>query len=92
VSDGFVPPDLTREEAQVLYHASFYMTANAQPQPLGHPALASHTAQMKLADSLGEDLPEQALQDVQRRMDEISERARQRARTQQAIRSQHQNG
>jgi hypothetical protein len=56
----------SRDEVAALYHATFYMTNAEQPLPVGHPPTPSMMAQLKLAEALGEDAPDTALQNFSR--------------------------
>lgn len=80
--------NFTRDEVAMLYHASFYLTNDEQPMPAGHPPTPSMLAQMKLASVLGEDVPEAALQNVQRSIDTARERAQKMAQQRAELQSQ----
>jgi hypothetical protein len=74
--------DLSRDEMAALYTASFYLTNGEQPLPAWHPPTPAMTAQLALAEALGEDVPEAALQNVERAVSNAREQAvrRQQAR------------
>jgi hypothetical protein len=76
--DDIISIELTREEAAMLYTASFYLTNSTMPETYDQGPTAAQTAQMKLAEALEEDVPEAALQDVQRALTSAQERAAQR--------------
>jgi hypothetical protein len=53
----------------MLYTASFYLTNETHPAQHLHGPSPAQTAQLLLAEALGEEVPEAALQDVQRALD-----------------------
>lgn len=89
--DGF---GFDRDEVAMLYHHSFYGTNEEQPLPAGHPPTPTMTAQLKLAAALGEDVPDTALQNVERAVADARGRAArrqaQRAEAQRRVEAQPQ--
>jgi hypothetical protein len=65
--------DFERDEVQALYHAVFTITNNEAPQ---HEPSAAMRAQMKLANVLGEDVPEAAIQNWEQTVARAREAAR----------------
>lgn len=67
-----------RDEVAMLYTASFFIT-NDQAPVGGQPPTPAQTAQLKLAEALGEDVPEAALQDFENQLASARESAQKRA-------------
>lgn len=80
-----------RDEVAMLYTASFYLT-NDQALTAGQAPTPAQTAQLKLAEALGEDAPEAALQDFERALQGAREQAHQRAAHFEQVRSQRARG
>jgi hypothetical protein len=76
-----------RDEIAMLYTASFFITNEQSPVP-GQPPSPAQTAQLKLAEALGEDVPEAALQDFERQLTSARESAQRRAGQFEQVRQQ----
>jgi hypothetical protein len=73
--DDLLTLRLTRDEAAMLYTASFYLTNETPRTVLDHGPTPAQSGQLKLAEALDEDVPEAALQDMQRAVAAAQERA-----------------
>jgi hypothetical protein len=67
-----------RDEVAMLYTASLFIT-NGQTLTPGEPPTPAMTAQLKLAEALGEAVPEAALQDFERQLSSARDAAVRRA-------------